>query len=188
MFLEQVMDNHICRPIEKKYNKWYKFMQENINFSLKDSLKHTKDHCTRVLVLALVIAYQIRLSDEELDILSLVAIFHDSRRFDDWIDKGHGKRAAKYYKNYCFENNFNFNKQVYYIMYYHDQEDELGFTEIKKEFIDNEKCILMYKIFKDADGLDRLRLSKDALDINMLRTEEARKAVDFAKYLLEKSM
>ena len=28
----------------------------------------------------------------------MAAVFHDSRRLDDGIDKGHGSRAAAYYK------------------------------------------------------------------------------------------
>ncbi|MBU3216527.1 hypothetical protein LL033_17820 [Clostridium estertheticum] len=59
---------------------------------------HTKHHCARVLLLALVIAHKMELSDEEIGILSMAAVFHDSRSLDDWLDTGHGKRAAEYYK------------------------------------------------------------------------------------------
>lgn len=187
MFLENVMSHPICQPVSKNYEQWCTFMDENIEFWLKDSVKHTKEHCSRVLLLALVIAHQIGLSDEEMDALSMAAIFHDSRRIDDWLDKGHGKRAAQYYKDYCKENGMHFNVNSYYIMHYHDQDDMVGLCEIEKVSFVHERCILLYKIFKDADGLDRLRLSPDALDINMLRTEEARKLVDFAKYILKKS-
>lgn len=187
MFLEQLMNDPICQPVSKKYEQWCEFMDQNIEFWLKDSVKHTKEHCSRVLLLALVIAHQIGLSDEEMDALSMAAIFHDSRRVDDWLDKGHGKRAAQYYKDYCKENNMHFNPNAYYIMQYHDQDDRVGLWEIEKSPFVDERCILMYKIFKDADGLDRFRLGPDALDINMLRTEEAHKLVDFAKYILKRS-
>lgn len=187
MFLENIMSDPICQPVSKNYEQWCTFMDENIEFWLKDSVKHTKEHCSRVLLLALVIAHQIGLSDEEMDALSMAAIFHDSRRIDDWLDKGHGKRAAQYYKDYCKENGMHFNVNAYYIMHYHDQDDRVGVFEIEKVPFVHERCILLYKIFKDADGLDRLRLSPDALDINMLRTEEARKLVDFSKYILQKS-
>ena len=36
----------------------------------------------------------------------MAAVFHDSRRLDDGIDKGHGSRAAAYYKEYCREARF----------------------------------------------------------------------------------
>ena len=187
MFLEQVMNDPICQPVAMQYKKWYEFMEQNLEFWLKDSVKHTKDHCARVLLLALVMGYQKDLSDKEMDTLSMAAVFHDSRRLDDWLDKGHGKRAAEYYKDYCSENDMPFDMKTYYIMYYHDQDDVIGLSEIDKVPSVGEECILLYKIFKDADGLDRFRLGPDGLDINMLRTEEAHKLVDFAKYLLQKS-
>lgn len=60
-------------------------------------------------------------------------------------------------------------------------------SEITKSTTVSERCILLYQIFKDADALDRFRLGPDGLDVNMLRTEEAHKLIDFAKYLLQKS-
>lgn len=187
MFLEEVMDNPICQPVSERYKKWCEFMDKNVQFWLVDSVKHTKYHCARVLLLALVIAHELGLSDEEMDALSMAAAFHDSRRLDDWLDKGHGKRAAEYYKESCSKYDISFDEQTYYIMSYHDQDDELGLSEIAKSPVLGEKCILLYKIFKDCDGLDRFRLGPDGLDINMLRTEEALKLVEFAKYLLQKS-
>lgn len=188
MLLEQVMNSSICQSVAIHYKKWYEFMEKNIDFWLKDSVKHTKEHCARVLLLALVIADQIELSNEEMDVLSIAAIFHDSRRLDDWLDKGHGKRAAAYYKDYCLEHDeIPFDDRAYYIMYYHDQDDIIGLSEIEKVLAISEECILLYKVFKDADGLDRFRLGPGGLDVNMLRTEEAHKLAGFAKYLLQKS-
>lgn len=187
MFLEEVMDNPICQPVADRYKQWYKFMEKNVGFSFVDSEMHTKYHCARVLLMALVIAHQIGVSDEEMEVLSMAAVFHDSRRLDDWLDTGHGKRAAEYYKESCSKYDISFDEQTYYIMSYHDQDDELGLSEIAKSPVLGENCILLYKIFKDSDGLDRFRLGPDGLDINMLRTEEASKLVDFAKYLLKKS-
>ena len=44
---------------------------------------------------------------------------------------------------------------------------------------------LLYNIFKDADGLDRVRLGLKELNISMLRTEEAKKLPLVANLLLE---
>ena len=73
------------------------------------------------------------------------------------------------------------------ITYYHDQDDSLGLSEIEKSSDLSERGVLLYQIFKDADALDRFRLGPDGLDVNFLRTEEARQLVDFAKDLLQKS-
>jgi hypothetical protein len=184
VFLVNTLKNPICQPIKKPYERWYKFMEQNVEFWLPNSEWHTKTHCARVLLLALLIGHQKDLSDEEMDALGMAAIFHDSRRLDDGIDKGHGSRAAEYYKDFCREYDLHFDAKTYYITYYHDQDDSLGLAEIAKLPIISERGVLLYQIFKDADALDRFRLGPDALDVNFLRTEEARQLVDFSKYLL----
>jgi len=187
MFLSNILDEPICEPIKAPYECWHKYMEENIEFWLPDSEWHTKTHCARVLLLALLIGHQKVLSETEMNALSMAAIFHDSRRLDDGVDKGHGARAAAYYKDYCREHDLPYDEQTYSITYYHDQDDSLGVSEIRKSFDHSERVVLLYQIFKDADGLDRFRLGPDALDVSMLRTKEAPKLVDFAKNLLEES-
>lgn len=162
-------------------------MEENVEFWLPDSEWHTKAHSARVLLLALIIGHQKGLSDKELEKLGMAAIFHDSRRLDDGIDKGHGSRAAAYYKDYCRQHELYFDTHTYYITYYHDQDDSLGLAEIAKSPAISERGVLLYQIFKDADALDRFRLGPDAFDENFIRTEEAHGLIDFAKYLLQKS-
>ncbi|OAK75747.1 HD domain-containing protein [Lederbergia galactosidilytica] len=187
MFLANVLNEPDCQPIKKSYEQWFTFMEENVEFWLPDSEWHTKTHCARVLLLVLLIGNQKGLSDDEMAALAMTAVFHDSRRLDDGIDKGHGSRAAEYYKNYCHEHDLPYDEQTYYITYYHDQDDSLGLSEIKKSPNLNERAILLYQVFKDADALDRFRLGPDGLDVRFLRTEEARQLVDFAKDLLCKS-
>ncbi len=187
MFLASNLNDPVCQPIKKVYERWYTFMEENIEFWLPNSEWHTKAHSARVLILALLIGHQKGLSDEEMDALGMAAVFHDSRRLDDGIDKGHGSRAAAYYKDYSYEHDLPYDAITYYITYYHDQDDSLGLSEIAKSPDVDERAVLLYQIFKDADALDRFRLGPDALDVNMLRTEEAHQLVVFAKFLLHKS-
>jgi hypothetical protein len=187
VFLVNTLNNPICQPIKKPYERWYKFMEQNVVFWLPDSEWHTKAHCSRVLLLALLIGHHKGLSNEEMEALGMAAIFHDSRRLDDGIDKGHGGRAAEYYKDFSREHDLHFDAKTYYITYYHDQDDSLGLAEIAKLPPISERGVLLFQIFKDSDALDRFRLGPDALNVNMLRTEEAHGLVDFAKYLLQKS-
>ncbi|CAM4017142.1 HD domain-containing protein [Lederbergia lenta] len=187
MFLANVLNDPICQPIKELYERWYAFMEQNVEFWLPESEWHTKSHCARVLLLALLIAHRKNLSEEEKDALAMAAVFHDSRRLDDGIDRGHGSRAAEYYKDYCRNHDLSYDEQTYYITYYHDQDDSLGLSEIKKSSSLDERAVLLYQIFKDADALDRFRLGPDALDVQFLRTEEAQQLVDFAKDLLCRS-
>ena len=183
MFLSTVLDKPVCQPIKEPYERWYTFMEQNVEFWLPDSESHTKTHCARVLLLALLIGHQKGLSEEEKELLAMAAVFHDSRRLDDGIDKGRGSRAAAYYKEYCRSHDLSYDAKTYYIIYYHDQDDSLSLSEIAKSPDLSGRGVLLYQIFKDADALDRFRLGTDALDVNYLRTEEARQLVDFAKDL-----
>lgn len=187
MFLANVLNDPVYQPIKKFYERRYTFMDNNIEFWHPDSECHTKTHCARVLLLALLIGHQKNLSDEEMELLAMAAVFHDSRRLDDGIDKGHGGRAAEYYKDYCREYGLLYDEQTYFITYYHDQDDSLGLSEIAKSPSLSERTMLLYQIFKDADALDRFRLGTDTLNVNFLRTQEAHGFIDFAKELLRKS-
>lgn len=187
MFLANVLNDLDYQPIKKPYERMFTFMEETIVFWLPDSEWHTKTHCARVLLLALLIGQQKGLSEGEMEKLGMAAVFHDSRRLDDGIDIGHGSRAAEYYKDYCREHDLPYDELTYYITFYHDQDDSLGLSEIKKSSSLSERAVLLYQIFKDADALDRFRLGPDALNVNFLRTEEAHRLVDFAKDLLRKS-
>ena len=87
--------------IRPAYEKWFTFMMESVDFALKISPIHTKEHASRVLLFALLMAEQMELPPKDWEILGAAAAFHDTRRQDDWLDVGHGKRAARYYHAYC---------------------------------------------------------------------------------------
>ena len=188
MLLANVLNEPTFHPIKKCYERWYTFMEEKVEFWLPDSEWHTKTHSARVLLHALIIGYQKGIRDEGLDALGMAAVFHDTRRLDDGIDQGHGSRGAAYYKEYCDANDeLPYDEKTYLMIYYHDQHDSLGLSEIEISSNDHEKAKLLYQIFKDADALDRFRLGPNGLDVNFLRTEEARRLVEFAKHLLRQS-
>lgn len=159
--------------IKKYYVKWSDVLHNDIVFSLNDSDIHTKQHCEHVLLFCLLIAANMKLSEDEINVLGCAAVFHDSRRQNDMFDVGHGKRAADYYHDFCFENNLNFDRRVYLIMAFHDRDDDLGVKVLSAEQ-DSKRLLALYKIFKDADALDRFRLGPDACDAAYLRTKAAK--------------
>lgn len=182
-----IQNSVICNEnagLQAKYNKWYDFMEQNVEFGLKDSELHTKSHCARVLLLTLKIAAEFRLNNEDVETLCHAAIFHDSRRQDDWLDVGHGQRAAEYYRKFCMVHGLTFDERAYQIMAYHDRDDTFGIQQFEKCALKD--GILLYQIFKDADALDRFRIGPDALDVNYLRTDPAKRLVEFAKELVQK--
>lgn len=172
----------------ERYRHSVQFIEEKVVFSLTESSIHTKAHCARVLLYALLIGTHTQLSERNMDALGMAAVFHDTRRQDDWLDVGHGQRAADYYQKFCAENRLDYDERTYFIMAYHDRDDMLGLRVLKERFADDPCAVLLYQIFKDADALDRFRLGPNALDARYLRTEQAKRMLDFAKTTLENEM
>lgn len=129
------------------------------------------------MLFALLIADKMKLPRKEWEALCAAAVFHDSRRQDDWLDVGHGQRAAAYYRDYCRTHPLPFDERAYLVMAFHDQDDVLGEAALTEQ----EDGVLLYRIFKDADALDRFRLGPDGLDVRYLRTDAARSLYDYAK-------
>lgn len=166
---------------------WAEYMEKNITFGKYDSDIHTYVHCERVLLYSLIMGSKIfGDNDNYLEVLSHASIFHDTRRLDDFLDKGHGARAACYYKDYCKDNDITFHSDSYNLMKFHDQDDKLGEEMILKEpEFDGNDSVMLYRIFKDADALDRFRLGPWGLNPDFLRNREALELMDFAKNLVE---
>lgn len=180
-----VLDDPICRPIAERYVRWHDFMEQRVDFLLRDSALHTRAHCSRVLLLALVIGNHYRAQSDELDVLAACAVFHDTRRQDDLLDVGHGQRAANYYQAFCSTGKLTFDPRVFAIISWHDKPDAEGIAAITRD--QGKRCAQLYCVFKDADGLDRIRLGKAELDPAQLRTDYAPELVPFAEQLLKLS-
>lgn len=90
---------------------------------------------------------------------------------------------------------------------WHDRDDDRGLQAIAQAVADDDapgsdadsfaaslpphaeaEAETILRIFKDADGLDRVRLGKGGLDERFLRTDQARSQVPFAHELLAASM
>lgn len=67
MFLENELEYKDIQPIKEIYKRWNHYMRENIDFWLADSELHTKNHCSRVLLLALYLGSKKELGYEELE-------------------------------------------------------------------------------------------------------------------------
>ena len=101
------------KRIKPIFDKWNDILENQVTFTLEDSEKHTGAHCRRVMLYALAIAQRQGLPEKDKDILGAAAAFHDSRRLDDWLDVGHGQRAADYYREYCVSHELEFKQKCY---------------------------------------------------------------------------
>lgn len=106
----------IPASIREDYVYWKTYMHEHVDFSHGASVIHTKAHCERVLLYALILARKLKLTEAETTSLCHAAVYHDSRRHDDWLDVGHGKRAAEYYRQACQAGALPFYRLAYDVM------------------------------------------------------------------------
>ena len=142
---------------------------------------HGVTHVERVSFLGLVIAEKMKLSPEDTKLYLTACVYHDSGRRDEWEDRGHGLRAAEAVGKYVsFEGeDLNIIKAA---IDAHDRPDRVMEETIDKYPIRHkDRAIMMAKLLKDADGLDRVRVSD--LDPSRLRFEESRKLAGFAEAL-----
>lgn len=159
--METIRMEDALEAVKQPYQSWSAFMEQKVDFWKVEKDWHTKPHCSRVLLLALLLGRLKNLHAAELDALAMAAAFHDSRRQDDWLDVGHGQRAADYYQSYCENAKIVFDARTYYVMAYHDRNDENGLRILREKFPNDPAAVLLYQIFKDADALDRFRLGPE---------------------------
>lgn len=168
-------------------HKWDEFMDKRVKFNMADSEFHAASHCERVLLYALIIGDNLFGDDAEaLDILAHASVFHDTRRQDDYLDTGHGARAAVYYEDFCKENDdIAFHPESVFLMRYHDLDDHIGEKAIRQYFGEDAARVLkLYAVFKDSDALDRWRLGSLGLDPRYLRTAKAKSMVEYARKIV----
>lgn len=184
--------------VASMFEYWSQMLNEEVEFWPINDFPglHTESHCERVLLLALIIGFRRQLRLRSMIALSHCAIFHDTRRKDNYLDKGHGDRAAEYYKEYCQKGKLKFLPEVYATIKFHDRDDKDGEAFIKEEAPkhslanpgektdDTEGWLEVYHDFKDADALDRYRLGPWGLSVKYLRTDEAKALVPLAQQLV----
>lgn len=141
--------------------------------------EHGKLHSARVLLNCLFIARDMKLPNYEKDILATAAVFHDTMRDNDGVDSKHGEASAKYYRQFAKEHPelVNYQKVIEQIIKYHCLPDETGRSKIDKKYLK------LFDVFKDADALDRVRFGIRDLDVNQLRTPEAKSMTMVAEVL-----
>lgn len=119
-------------------------------------------HAKRVLLLSYIICLYERLGNEDLKIVLTAAKYHDIGRTHDEYDEVHGIWSFEKMKELDLVDE-SWNEEdiriLQYIIDNHCVPDKKGLENLKNYGIQNkERAVYLYKILKDADGLDRVRL------------------------------
>lgn len=170
-------------PLVGERYRAYKAKLDALQFAQASDV-HGKAHELRVLLLCLMIAESLDLPDADVDVLATAAIYHDTQRVNDDVDTDHGKASRAYYEK-CVKKP---NLLVSILCEYHCRPDEEGYSIIRSTFKNKEKqqrYIRLFNIFKDADGLERVRFGLRDLDLNYLRTPIAKQLSLVARLCLQ---
>ncbi|MBP2015533.1 HD domain-containing protein [Anaerococcus degeneri] len=161
----------------------YKRLNTHILF---DSHIHGQDHIERVIFFAHLLAFHYKLDQRDTDVLRNAASLHDTKRVNDGWDTEHGHRAALESISYSYADKAD-DRVIQAVIAAHSTDDKI-MDETIREFIkdtdDFERTKRLAKLFKDADGLDRVRINH--LDPAYLRNDFSKDLVDFAYDLYDR--
>lgn len=172
---ETVLD--IVRSINPIFQKTKQHIKKLYSEVKPGNQGHDEAHSIRVLFLALILGKLEGVSNTQLRKLADAAAYHDIGRNNDVTDEKHGENSVKIYNK---QKLFGANKTTVFLIQNHCVDDTVGMNRAADA---QEQKLLA--IFKDADALDRLRFgffadSKDALDVQQLRTKNAKKMISVA--------
>lgn len=198
-FYVELLDNKLIDEFNYYRNTFVK--QEHFKI---DSSLHGKAHTGRVLLHALALSHIENLSDEDRAVMANVAIYHDIGRTTDGVDPYHGEVSVDQLDKlgvnlvgincqkpdkgepYALSNLSDEDETlVRTIIAHHAKPDKEGLSnpdtsKFSPELTDRYQRL--YLLFKDADGLDRVRLSD--IDMSYIRTESATSLLVFALKIL----
>lgn len=161
------------------------FFDKYFKEELVSNKTHGDMHSARVLVFNYLMGRMTGLSNEDMEILALSSIYHDKGRNDGEMKHGEAGVLNLRGSNIIDSKIENY---VYYLIEAHGRPDKEAEQILSKYDINRERALTLLAIFKDADGLDRVRLDKmdsheSALDVRYLRTDIAKRLIKFASML-----
>jgi hypothetical protein len=146
---------------------------------------HGIAHAWRVGVHASELAEALSLPPWEREALRLAALWHDIGRDSDGGDYFHGGKSAGKVVGLGLHRGVEpVTLEVALLaVTFHSATDRWG-EEAAAKSSDPDAALRVYRLLKDADGLDRIRLGARRLDVAMLRFPESRARIERARELL----
>lgn len=179
-FYDKFMASSYLDKLREAYDK----LNTDILFT---SHIHGKDHIERVIFFSVLLSFAYKLDEADTNILINAASLHDTRRVNDGWDTEHGPRAARESIQYAHDIKKEDKEILQAVIAAHSRDDK-KMDETIREFVKNDddfpRAKRLAKFFKDADGLDRVRIN--LLDPAYLRNDYSKGLVDFSYKLFEK--
>lgn len=166
---------------------FYPMLQKTLTDLKRDVLFHSpvhgESHIERVIVHGAMIAMDNALNYEDTALLLCACCYHDTGRVSDWLDENHGLKSA--YKlaaitGLCGDSL----AMLMGAMEAHSKNERLMDDILRSYNPKNfDRAKMLARMLKDADGLDRVRLSD--LDTRHLRFPTSVERAEFSRWLFE---
>ena len=145
---------------------------------------HGLMHTQRVLIHAAEIAAELEVGPRIREAVVRAALWHDIGRTDDGEDPGHGAKSAHRVIELGLHHGLPARvvELALLAVTHHSLDEELGIRAAEDFDADPGAALLVFRILKDADGLDRVRLAD--LDVTRLRLPGSGRRVARAEELL----
>ena len=177
--------DYLNKQLPKVARQYLYYKDYLMGISFRQASKvHGRLHTLRVLLWVLLLSEELNLDEQDRHILAMAALYHDSGRTNDAEDAEHGYNSMLIYED--IEDQIN--SSVSFLITYHCLPDEQGLKEIAENPLlscEAERNRTLLKVFKDSDGLDRVRLGLRDIDIAQLRLPISKHLVKSARIVLE---
>jgi len=146
---------------------------------------HGLAHTRNVLLMVLLLGRLTNSDLNDLKVLAETALYHDIGRSNDNFDPEHGKASyEKAEELNLFQVPDQEKSLVRFLIETHCMDDQQGMRLLGQwPDIDRERALHLFKVFKDADGLDRVRIMD--LDARQLRLPESWELLLMTRQLLD---
>lgn len=176
-----------------KKDKRYEILTYNIEHIKREILFnsniHGIAHNEKVLLLAFIIGCFENINSIDMQVLLDAAKYHDIGRSNDGADGTHGHDSAEKVDKAVKYDKDEDEQILKYIIEAHSLSDIFSkFVLAKYKINDKKRAVNLHKILKDADALDRIRISRDLssdsdLNPKYLRTDTAKRMIKLSHQL-----
>ena len=176
-------------PVRDRLQKWrmYPELVRTLRELKRDELfrspVHGEGHIERVILLGALCAMERDLPDDDVRLLLIACSYHDTGRLSDWLDDAHGRRSAYKLERITGLTGDDLAMLMAAVEAHSRRDADMDGILAGYAPKDPERCRELARLLKDADGLDRVRLSD--LDVSYLRTPEAAELAEFSRWLFD---
>jgi len=178
------MELNLPSPLPQIPREW--FVRPN-GHQAADTI-HGVKHTLRVWIHAQALAEVLGLVQWEREALHHATLWHDVGRTHDGADYYHGAKSAGRVVGLGLHAPLDeFEREVALFAVTHHSGDERYAEPDARWMPDLEAAMRVFRVLKDADALDRVRLGPYDLDVSQLRFPQSHERIDIAWELLEAS-